>query len=508
MAKSSRILICKWVRILTDIAMAVAFILQFSSQVTGRGGHEYSGMALVLFAILHTIWNRKWYTTIFRGKYTVRRFLQMSLNLALMISFLLSGVSGMLMSMTAVPFMSVDAWAATSRLVHLAFTHWAFIFAGLHLGMHVERFFMRGKNRIGLVLFSLVAIYGAYAFIQGQMYSYLFLQSQFVFLDYESPAIVVILNNAAILGLFSFIPVLIRQIQGILKESKRRKNYMEYVTLSNGVKAPVLGIGTFRISPQDTEYSVYEALKMGYRLIDTANAYLNEEAVGKAIMKAIEEGIVKREDIFVSTKLWPTLYENESAVEDTLNRLGLSYVDLLFIHQPSGNYLAGYRQLEKAYKDGKAKSLGISNFHDEKLEDLLANTEVKPHVIQLEAHPYFTEHVIMDRLHEYGTRLMGWYPLGHGDPGLVKEEIFTKLAGKYHKSNAQIVLRWHIQKGFITIPGSKNPDHIRDNADIFDFTLTEDEMAEIAKLDDTKRYYQGNAELEDGYASMHLPFEK
>ena len=282
---------------------------------------------------------------------------------------------------------------------------------------------------------------------------------------------------------------------------------METVKLYNNVEVPVLGIGTFMISPEDTEKSVYAALKLGYRMIDTANAYMNEEAVGKALKKAINEGIVTREEVFVSTKIWATLYENENAVDDTLKRLDLDYVDLLFIHQPAGNYMAGYRMLEKAYKDGKAKSLGISNFEGEKLEKLLADSEIKPHVIQMEAHPYCTEKEIRDRLAEYGTATMGWYPLGHGDRGLVNEEVFTKLADKYRKSNAQIVLRWHTQMGFITIPGSKNPDHIRDNGDIFDFSLTEEEMAEIAKLDGTKKYYHADEEQVEKYATMHLPFE-
>lgn len=282
---------------------------------------------------------------------------------------------------------------------------------------------------------------------------------------------------------------------------------METVKLYNNVEVPVLGIGTFMISPEDTEKSVYAALKLGYRMIDTANAYMNEEAVGKALKKAINEEIVTREEVFVSTKIWATLYENENAVDDTLKRLDLDYVDLLFIHQPAGNYMAGYRMLEKAYKDGKAKSLGISNFEGGKLEKLLADSEIKPHVIQMEAHPYCTEKEIRDRLAEYGTATMGWYPLGHGDRGLVNEEVFTKLADKYRKSNAQIVLRWHTQMGFITIPGSKNPDHIRDNGDIFDFSLTEEEMAEIAKLDGTKKYYHADEEQVEKYATMHLPFE-
>lgn len=282
---------------------------------------------------------------------------------------------------------------------------------------------------------------------------------------------------------------------------------MEYIRLYNGVEVPVLGIGTFMISPEDAEKSVYAALKGGYRMIDTANAYMNEEAVGKALARAIRDGIVKREEVFVSTKIWPTVYEDEAAVEKTLKRLGLEYVDLLFIHQPSGSFMAGYKLIEKAYKEGKARSLGISNMNGEKLERLLAAAEIKPHVIQLEAHPYCTEKEIMNRLAEYGTRLMGWYPLGHGDPGLVKEEVFSKLADKYHKSSAQIVLRWATQMGFITIPGSKNPDHIRDNFNLFDITLTDEEMAEIAKLDSTKKYYEPDEATVEKYASMHLPFE-
>ncbi len=282
---------------------------------------------------------------------------------------------------------------------------------------------------------------------------------------------------------------------------------MENVKLYNNVEVPVLGLGTFMISPADTENSVYAALKMGYRMIDTANAYMNEEAVGKGLAKAIGEGIVKREEVFISTKIWATLYEKETAAEETLERLGLDYVDLLFIHQPAGNFVSGYKLIEKAYKEKKTRSIGISNFHDEKLETLLAAAEIMPHVIQLEAHPYCTEKNIMQRLEQYGTRLMGWYPLGHGDRDLINEEIFTKLGEKYHKSNAQIILRWHTQKGFITIPGSKNPDHIRDNGNIFDFALTDEEMAQIAELDGKRKYYNADAEMEERYAGMKLGFE-
>lgn len=282
---------------------------------------------------------------------------------------------------------------------------------------------------------------------------------------------------------------------------------MEYTTLANDLKMPLLGLGTFMISPADAEASVYKALKNGYRLIDTANAYMNEAAVGKAMKRAMEEGIIKREEIFLSTKLWPTLYESDTAVDETLVRLGTDYIDLLFIHQPAGNFTAGYAKIETAYKAGKARSLGISNFHGEKLERLLAEAEVKPHVIQLETHPYHIDHAVMKRLASYGTRLMGWYPLGHGDTTLLEEPIFLELADKYRKSTVQIILRWAVQRGFITIPGTKNPDHIRANFDIFDFVLTEAEMAEIAKLDGKKRYYTPDDATEEKYASMQLVFE-
>ena len=186
---------------------------------------------------------------------------------------------------------------------------------------------------------------------------------------------------------------------------------MEYITLNNGVNCPAVGIGTFMLSPAEAENSVREALKMGYRLVDTANAYVNERAVGRGM----KESGVAREEIFLSTKLWPSEYENENAVDETLERLGVDYVDLLYIHQPAGNWMAGYRQLEKAYKEGKAKSIGISNFEGEYIEELQTRWEIIPQFIQAEAHPYFTQQELRRTLDQYAIRLMSWYPLGHGD---------------------------------------------------------------------------------------------
>ena len=260
---------------------------------------------------------------------------------------------------------------------------------------------------------------------------------------------------------------------------------MENITLNNGIKCPVVGIGTFMLSPKDAENSVREALKMGYRLIDTANAYINERAVGRGM----RDSRVPREEIFLSTKLWPSEYENPNAVDETLERLGVEYVDLLYIHQPAGNWLAGFRQLEKAYREGKAKSIGISNFEGKYIAELEQKWEIVPQFIQVEAHPYFTQQELRRTLDKYDIKLMSWYPLGHGDKTLINEQVFSKLAWKYGKTNAQIILRWHTQMGFVVIPGSKNVDHIRDNLNIFDFSLTDDEMAEIAKLNKGIRYY-------------------
>lgn len=279
---------------------------------------------------------------------------------------------------------------------------------------------------------------------------------------------------------------------------------MNTVKLNNGNECPVIGIGTFMISPADAEISVKEALKMGYRLVDTAAAYVNERAVGRGI----KSSGVPRENIFLSTKIWPSEYENENAVDETLERLGTDYVDLLYIHQPAGNWLAGYRMLEKAYKDGKAKAIGISNFEGKYIEELETKWEIPPQFIQVEAHPYYTQKELRETLNKYGIRLMSWYPLGHGDKSLVNEPVFASLGEKYGKTPAQIILRWHTQMGFAVIPGSKNIDHIRDNLDIFDFSLTEEEMDKIGKLDKGVRYYNGTEEQLAGYALWQPTYEK
>lgn len=279
---------------------------------------------------------------------------------------------------------------------------------------------------------------------------------------------------------------------------------MEYAALNNGVKMPMAGIGTFLLTPDEAQASVMSALECGYRLIDTANAYVNEKAVGRAI----RQSGLPRAEIFLETKLWPSFYEQSDAVGKTLARLDTDYIDLLLIHQPAGNYLAGYRLMEKAYQEGKVRAIGLSNFNQAQIQEILNVCQVKPAVLQTEVHPYSQEKELKKFLSKEGMVIQAWYPLGHGDKALIQEPLFTRLGQKYGKSNAQIILRWHIQAGNIVIPGSKNPDHIRDNFALFDFALTDEEMALVAAMDKQKRYYVSTPELLKGYAEMVPPVDE
>ena len=193
--------------------------------------------------------------------------------------------------------------------------------------------------------------------------------------------------------------------------------------LNNGIEIPQIGLGTFMLEPHDAENSVKNALEIGYRLIDTANAYVNERAVGRAI----KSSSVDRKDIFLSTKLWPSEYENENAIDETLERLGVDYIDLLFLHQPAGNYIKGYKMLEKAYEQGKIKAIGISNFEGKYIDEILDICKIEPQVIQVEAHPYFHQDDLRKITEKKDIKIMSWYPLGHGDSNLINEDVFKKL---------------------------------------------------------------------------------
>lgn len=280
---------------------------------------------------------------------------------------------------------------------------------------------------------------------------------------------------------------------------------MKEFKLNNGIMMPNVGIGTYLLEPADAENSVREALKMGYRLIDTANAYVNERAVGRGMRSSG----VKREDIFLSTKLWASEYENPNAVDETLERLGTDYIDLLFIHQATSNWRKGYDQLVKAYKEGKIRAIGISNF-EKHINEVLEEYDVKPQVIQVECHPFYPQDELRKVTEPADIRIMSWYPLGgKGMTGeLLNNPIVQDIANKHHKSAAQVVLKWHTQMGFVVIPGSKNVDHIRDNISIFDFELDNEDMNNMAKLNVGKRRYEADDDRVEQYALWHPTYEK
>lgn len=285
------------------------------------------------------------------------------------------------------------------------------------------------------------------------------------------------------------------------------------VLLNNGIEMPILGIGMFNLTPEEAENSVYHALADGYRLIDTANAYMNERAVGRGIQRAIDEGIVTREEIFLTTKLWVSEYERvDESIDETLARLNLDYIDMLLLHQPYGNYVEGYKGLEKAVQDGKVKSIGLSNFYEEKFNEIMSIATITPSLLQNETNPFYQETEMKEFLKQYGTVLEAWYPLGGrgNTQTLFSDPTIMEIAEAHNKSSAQIVLRWHMQAGNIAIPGSSNPDHIQENIEIFDFELSEEEMDRIAEMDTGKGKYDyesSNQEQEDRFTSAVIDFD-
>ena len=260
-------------------------------------------------------------------------------------------------------------------------------------------------------------------------------------------------------------------------------NKIETVKLNNGMEMPLEGFGVFQVPDPDVcERAVLDAIATGYRLIDTAAAYMNEDAVGKAVAKCG----VPREELFITTKLWvqDASYEGaKAAIETSLQKLGLSYIDLYLIHQPMGDYIGAWRAMEEAYKAGKLKAIGVCNFYPARLADLCETVEVKPAVDQVELHPFFQQENALALMKEYGVRPEAWGPFAEGNHGIFTHPVLTKIGEKYGKSAAQVALRWNVQRGVIVIPKSVHKDRMEQNIAIWDFTLSDEDMAEIAKLD-------------------------
>ena len=269
-----------------------------------------------------------------------------------------------------------------------------------------------------------------------------------------------------------------------------------YLELNSKHKIPQYGLGVYQIKGDDAaEKACLSAFEIGIRHIDTAHAYENERGVGSAVKKS---GI-PREEIFITSKLWVSDYGKgvtTKAIDKMLGRLGVKYIDLLLLHQQVGDYVDAYKEMEKAVADGKVRSIGLSNF-DERLDDILKVCKIKPAVLQVECHPFWNQDDLKKRVEKYGTIIESWYPIGHGDKSLIDNEVFTKLGKKYKKTNVQIILRWHIQRGNVVFPKSTNPKHIKENSEIFDFNLTKEEMDEINKMGKTKRFFTMPLEQQD-----------
>lgn len=257
---------------------------------------------------------------------------------------------------------------------------------------------------------------------------------------------------------------------------------MQKVTLNNGVEMPQIGYGVFQVSPDECERCVSDALKTGYRMIDTAQAYHNEEGVGAAVRKS---GI-PREELFLVSKIWISNYGYEKAkasIDESLRKLGTDYLDLMLLHQPFCDRYGAYRALEAAYKEGKLRAIGVSNFYPDHFIDLASNVEIVPAVNQVETHVFDQQTEAQKYMEEFGTRIMAWGPLAEGRNNFFTNPVLVAIGAKYGKSVAQVALRWLTQRGVIIIPKSVHVERMEQNLDIFDFTLSEEDMAEIARLD-------------------------
>ena len=280
-----------------------------------------------------------------------------------------------------------------------------------------------------------------------------------------------------------------------IKESVSKAEFnfdTKTVTLNSGYEMPIIGLGTWTQNDEETANSVYYALEDGYRLIDTAQYYGNEYGVGEGLKRAIDDGIVTREEVFITTKIMPSSYNNAyNSIDESLERLGVDYIDLLLIHQPGSNDEEVYKAMEQGVYDGKVKSIGISNYYTkEEIDEVLSYATIVPAVIQNENHIYYQNTDLKEYVSQYGIIIESWYPFGgrgHTSENF-NNEVIRDIAIKYNKTSAQIILRWQLQAGYIVIPGSSNPDHILENYSIFDFSLNEEDMKNIADINKNQRY--------------------
>lgn len=273
--------------------------------------------------------------------------------------------------------------------------------------------------------------------------------------------------------------------------AENQVNKAPIIILNNGIEMPVLGIGTYSLHDEVCVDSLYTAIENGYRKIDTAYMYGNEEEVGKAVRKAIENGLIERKDVFVTAKLYPNQYDNpEEAIEQALEKLNIDYIDLMLLHHPGTDDVKAYKVMEEYVSKGKIKSLGLSNYYIEEIDDFLPQVSIKPVLVQNEIHPYYQERDVVEHLQNLNIAVEGWYPLGGRghQTELLNDKTLKDIAKNHNKSVAQVILRWDYQHGVIVIPGSSNPEHIKENISIFDFELTDEEMKQIDGLNRDEKH--------------------
>jgi len=303
---------------------------------------------------------------------------------------------------------------------------------------------------------------------------------------------------------FSLIAILLFVSIGFVNAQGVKTN-VPMLKLNNGIEMPQFGLGTYTASNEACKAACLVALRSGYRHFDTAHAYGNESGVGEAV----KESGIPREEIWITSKLWPSEYGEGitmEAIDKMLTRLQTTYIDLLYVHQPVGDFVGAWKDMEKAVKAGKVRSLGISNFDDsdEVFHAIVDNMKIKPAVMQIECHPYAQRNDIREKVKPYGIAIECWYPLGHGAKGLLSDPVIAKIAESHKKSIVQIILRWHIQEGFSVIPGSTNPDHINENINIFDFQLNNAEMATMRSLNKNKRFFNMTLEQKQGFVNLKM----
>ena len=275
--------------------------------------------------------------------------------------------------------------------------------------------------------------------------------------------------------------------------------------LNNGIAMPQFGLGTFTATNEACKEACLVALKNGYRHIDTAHAYRNESGVGAAV----KESGIPREEIWITSKLWPSEYGEGTtmeAIDKMLARLNTPYIDLLYVHQPVGDFVGAWKDMEKAVEAGKVRALGISNFDDsdEVFHAIVDNMKIKPAVMQIECHPYAQRLNVREKVKPYEIAIECWFPLGHGNKELLSNPVIGKIAETHNKTIAQIILRWHIQEGFSVIPGATNPDYIKENISIFDFELSDEEMTTMRSLNKEKRFFNMTLEQKQGFVNMKM----